>query len=51
MFAPNENCSEVVGHVPDGLTVLKVGTLAEAKARLAAIASGTAASKLPQCTE
>lgn len=51
MFAPNENCSEVVGHIPAGLTVLKVGTLAEAKARLAAIASGTAATNLPQCTK
>ena len=33
------------------LTVLKVGTLAEAKDRLAALASGTPPTKLAQCTK
>lgn len=51
MLAPKDNCDEVVGHVPAGLTVLKVGTLAEAKDRLAALASGTPPTKLAQCTK
>lgn len=51
MLAPGENCSEVIGNVPAGLVVLKVDTLAEAKYDLAALASGTEPTKLPQCTK
>lgn len=29
-LAPTENCSEVTGHVPEGLTVVEVATLGEA---------------------
>jgi len=47
-LAPADNCDEVVGHVPDGLTVLKIGTFTDA---LAAV-KGIAADKidtLPTC--
>ncbi len=47
-LAPAENCSEVVGHVPSGLTVVKIATLHDAREAVAAIGDGTAAS-LPGC--
>lgn len=50
MLAPSENCDEVVGHIPAGLSVVKVSTLAEAKAALAKLAAGSNASSLPQCS-
>lgn len=31
MLAPQDNCSEVVGSIPDGLTVVPVSTLAQAR--------------------
>lgn len=34
-LAPADNCKDVVGHVPAGLTVFKVSTLAEAESALA----------------
>lgn len=48
-LAPEENCDEVVGHVPDGLTVVKVGTLHEARIALEAIGAGET-DDLPACT-
>lgn len=36
-LAPADNCDEVVGHVPDGLRVVKVSTLAEAYQALVTI--------------
>ena len=48
-LAPQDNCDEVVGNVPGGLQVVKTGTLAEARAAVAAIGSGDGGS-LPTCT-
>ena len=47
-LAPADNCSEVVGHVPSGLTVLKIATLHEAREAVTAIGDGTA-QDLPGC--
>ena len=40
-LAPVDNCDEVVGNIPDGLTVIPVATLEEALATLEMIESGT----------
>ena len=47
-LAPADNCNEVVGHVPDGLDVFKVGTFDEARTAVEAIAKGQTGS-LPRC--
>ena len=39
-LAPESNCGEVVGHIPDGLGVFAVGTLADARAAVEAIGAG-----------
>ncbi len=39
-LAPADNCGEVVGHVPDGLTVIRVSTLEEAYSSVSAIGRG-----------
>ena len=39
-LAPADNCDEVVGHVPEGLQVFKVGTFTEGRAAVEAIARG-----------
>jgi PDZ domain-containing protein len=49
-LAPASNCDEVVGHVPDGLTVFAVKTLDDSLAALKAIADGADTSKLPTCS-
>ncbi len=49
-FAPAANCNEVVGHVPDGLQIVKVGTLSQAYDAVQQIASGKDSSALPACT-
>lgn len=48
-LAPAGNCGEVVGHVPDGLRVVKVETLHEAYEHLVAIGEGRG-DALPGCT-
>jgi PDZ domain-containing protein len=48
-LAPAGNCSEVVGHVPDGLRVVKVSTFAQARDAVEAIAAKKAAT-LPSCS-
>ena len=48
-LAPADNCSEVAGHVPDGLRDVKVATLDEAYRALVAIGKGQA-DDLPHCT-
>ncbi|MBC7443734.1 MAG: PDZ domain-containing protein [Ramlibacter sp.] len=48
-LAPKDNCDEVTGHVPDGLTVFSVGTLDDALAALDAVRTGAGASALPLC--
>lgn len=39
-LAPDQNCGDVVGNVPNGLTVVKVSTLAEAHRTVEAIGQG-----------
>ena len=49
-LAPADNCNEVVGHVPDGLSVVRVATLDEARAAVEKIGKGAAAGSLPTCS-
>jgi Lon-like protease len=48
-LAPEANCDEVVGNVPEGLRVVKVATLDEARDAMVAIGAGEGAT-LPTCT-
>lgn len=50
-LAPTGNCSEVVGHVPDGLRVVEVATLSDAREAVEAIgeADQAAIDALPTC--
>lgn len=48
-LAPADNCNEVVGRIPDGVTVVRVATFDEAKAAVEKIAKGDTGS-LPACT-
>ena len=47
-LAPADNCDEVVGHVPDGLTVVRIGSFDDALGAVRAIAENEADS-LPRC--
>jgi len=47
-LAPADNCNEVVGHVPDGLRVVKVATFNQARDAVEAIAAKRGSS-LPTC--
>jgi PDZ domain-containing protein len=49
-LAPADNCSEVVGHVPDGLRVVRIATFDQAKSAVEAIAADRGGS-LPTCTK
>lgn len=48
-LAPEANCAEVVGSIPDGLDVVSIGTLEDAIAAVAAIGEGKTAD-LPTCS-
>ncbi|WP_230085327.1 YlbL family protein [Arthrobacter sp. AQ5-05] len=48
-LAPAANCSDVVGHVPNGLQVIKVATLKEAYEAVSDIGAGKDSSALPTC--
>jgi PDZ domain-containing protein len=48
-LAPAGNCDEVVGHVPDGLRVVRMATLDDARAAIEAIGAGKGAD-LPTCS-
>lgn len=48
-LAPAKNCDDVVGHVPDGLQVVKVSTFDGARRLVKQIAAGRT-SGLPRCT-
>jgi len=48
-LAPTENCNEVVGHIPDGLTVFSVTKLSDSLAALTAIADKADTSQLATC--
>lgn len=50
-LAPAANCEDVVGHVPDGLQVVKVETLDDAETAVKRLASGEDTSALPACTK
>ncbi|GAA1849359.1 PDZ domain-containing protein [Microbacterium koreense] len=50
-LAPEANCDEVVGHIPDGLRVFSVGTLDDALAVLDTVTAGGNLDELPTCTE
>jgi Lon-like protease len=47
-LAPAPNCDEVVGHVPDGLRIVRISSFAEAKQAVEAIAADRGGS-LPTC--
>jgi Lon-like protease len=49
-LAPEANCNEVVGHVPDGLRVFSVGTLDDALTVLQTVREGGDLDALPTCT-
>ena len=49
-LAPAANCDDVVGHVPDGLQVIRVENLTEARKAVELAASGGDISGLPVCT-
>lgn len=48
-LAPAGNCNEVVGHVPDGLRVVKVSTFTQARDAVESVAAKQTTS-LPACT-
>lgn len=48
-LAPAGNCNEVVGRVPDGLNVLKISNLKEARSALEKIADGQDPSSFATC--
>lgn len=49
MLAPQSNCDEVVGHVPDGLRVFSVQTLDDALGVLESVQGGGDLDALPTC--
>lgn len=49
-LAPAENCPAVVGRIPEGLDVVKVATLEQARRAVEAIAQGADPASLPRCT-
>ncbi|OMH35291.1 signal protein PDZ [Tersicoccus sp. Bi-70] len=48
-LAPGANCSDVVGHIPDGLRVVRVDTLDDAVRAVETAASGGDVDALPRC--
>lgn len=48
-LAPESNCDEVVGHVPDGLQVIRTATLEESLDALEVIADDGDVASLPTC--
>jgi len=48
-LAPAENCDEVTGHIPKGLTVFSVETLDDALAALDVVRTGGDAGSVPTC--
>ena len=49
-LAPADNCDEVTGHIPNGLTVFSVATLDDALTALEALSAGGDTTALPSCT-
>jgi len=50
-LAPSENCDQVVGNIPDGLTVVKVSTIQDSLEAVKAIANNKGIDKLQSCTQ
>jgi PDZ domain-containing protein len=50
-FAPESNCSEVVGKEPAGLKVVKIATLQDALDALKVISTGDSMENLPSCSK
>ena len=50
-LAPSENCEQVIGNIPDGLTVIKVSTIQDSLKAVEAIASNKGIDQLPSCTK
>jgi PDZ domain-containing protein len=48
-LAPASNCDEVTGHIPSGLHVFAVKTLADSLKVLEAVREGSSTSGLPTC--
>ncbi|WP_091231727.1 PDZ domain-containing protein [Microbacterium sp. 3J1] len=48
-LAPESNCDEVIGHIPNGLTVVSTATLDDSLAALEVIADGGDVAALPSC--
>ncbi|MDF0513049.1 PDZ domain-containing protein [Agromyces sp. H3Y2-19a] len=48
-LAPESNCDEVVGHVPDGLNVFAVSTLDQARTIVEDLADGEVTGSYPSC--
>jgi len=48
-LAPRSNCAEVTGHIPSGLQVFAVTTLADSLKVLKAVSAGTSTDGLPRC--
>ncbi len=49
-LAPDDNCGEVVGNIPDGLAVVRVATLDEARSAVEDLAAGADPDGLAQCS-
>lgn len=49
-LAPAANCEQVLGHVPDGLQVVKIENLAQAKKAVELAGAGQDTAALPTCT-
>ncbi|MCC3267211.1 PDZ domain-containing protein [Arthrobacter gengyunqii] len=49
-LAPADNCGEVAGNIPDGLDVVRVSTLDEARSAVEELAAGSDPAGLAQCT-
>ncbi|MBD7995347.1 PDZ domain-containing protein [Arthrobacter sp. Sa2CUA1] len=50
-LAPEANCGEVAGNIPEGLVVVSVATLEEALTAVETLASGGSAETLGSCTD
>ena len=50
-LAPESNCADVVGHVPNGLRLFKVGTFDQALKIVKAIGTGADLSGFATCTK
>lgn len=48
-LAPADNCQDVLGRVPDGLAVVKVATLAQARQAVEGIGAGEDPASFPTC--